>query len=75
MNVSHSFFVQIEWMSEKLMKSFNEGSRVNPFQLKYVQICHSIQELNRIPDPKVRPCGLRVSFSVLAPPAWNYFER
>ncbi|CAG0914549.1 unnamed protein product [Notodromas monacha] len=44
---------QIEWMSEKLMKSLSEGSRVNPFQFKYVQICHSIQELNRIPDPKV----------------------
>lgn len=43
---------QIEWMSDKLMKSF-EGARNNPFQFKHLQLCHSLQELSKVPSPKV----------------------
>lgn len=43
---------QIEWMSDKLMKTF-EGARNNPFQFKHIQLCHSIQELAQIHGPKV----------------------
>ncbi|XP_014237486.1 probable cleavage and polyadenylation specificity factor subunit 2 [Trichogramma pretiosum] len=43
---------QIEWMSDKLMKSF-EGARNNPFQFKHLQLCHSMTELNQVPSPKV----------------------
>lgn len=43
---------QIEWMSDKLMRSF-EGARNNPFQFKHLQLCHSISELNKVPSPKV----------------------
>ncbi|CAB3385908.1 Hypothetical predicted protein [Cloeon dipterum] len=43
---------QIEWMSDKLMKTF-EGARNNPFQFKHIQLCHSISELNKVPSPKV----------------------
>ncbi|KAL5273884.1 CPSF2 family protein [Megaselia abdita] len=43
---------QIEWMSDKLMKTF-EGARNNPFQFKHIQLCHSIQELSQIHGPKV----------------------
>lgn len=43
---------QIEWMSDKLMRSF-EGARSNPFQFKHLQLCHSIQELAKVPNPKV----------------------
>ncbi|XP_059486908.1 probable cleavage and polyadenylation specificity factor subunit 2 [Neocloeon triangulifer] len=43
---------QIEWMSDKLMRTF-EGARNNPFQFKYLQLCHSIGELNKVPNPKV----------------------
>lgn len=43
---------QIEWMSDKLMRTF-EGARNNPFQFKHLQLCHSIAELSRIPSPKV----------------------
>ena len=39
-------------MSDKIMRSF-EDQRNNPFQFKYVQLCHSLGELNKIPDPKV----------------------
>lgn len=43
---------QVEWMSDKIMRSF-EGARNNPFQFKHLQLCHSLAELNRVPDPKV----------------------
>ncbi|CAH2012768.1 unnamed protein product [Acanthoscelides obtectus] len=43
---------QIEWMSDKLMRSF-EGARNNPFQFKHLQLCHSLSELNKVPSPKV----------------------
>ncbi|CAH1111258.1 unnamed protein product [Psylliodes chrysocephalus] len=43
---------QIEWMSDKLMRSF-EGARNNPFQFKHLQLCHSLVELNKVPSPKV----------------------
>lgn len=43
---------QIEWMSDKLMRSF-EGARNNPFQFKHMQLCHTLQELSRVPNPKV----------------------
>jgi len=43
---------QIEWMSDKLMRSF-EGARNNPFQFKHLQLCHSLSEVTRIRGPKV----------------------
>lgn len=43
---------QIEWMSDKLMKSF-EGARNNPFTLKHLRLIHSMNELSKIPGPKV----------------------
>ncbi|XP_075145543.1 cleavage and polyadenylation specificity factor subunit 2 [Haematobia irritans] len=43
---------QIEWMSDKLMKTF-EGARNNPFQFKHMQLCHSLAELALLPGPKV----------------------
>ncbi|XP_043473723.1 probable cleavage and polyadenylation specificity factor subunit 2 [Leptopilina heterotoma] len=43
---------QIEWMSDKLMRSF-EGARNNPFQFKHLQLCHSMAELSQVPSPKV----------------------
>jgi len=43
---------QVEWMSDKIMKMF-EVDRYNPFQFKYVSLCHSLAELAKIPEPKV----------------------
>jgi cleavage and polyadenylation specificity factor subunit 2 len=43
---------QIEWMSDKLMKSF-EGARNNPFTFKHLRSIHTMSELNKIPGPKV----------------------
>ncbi|KAK2191744.1 hypothetical protein NP493_46g01093 [Ridgeia piscesae] len=43
---------QVEWMSDKIMRSF-EDRRNNPFQFKHLQLCHSLAELARVPEPKV----------------------
>ncbi|XP_030762628.1 probable cleavage and polyadenylation specificity factor subunit 2 isoform X2 [Sitophilus oryzae] len=43
---------QIEWMSDKLMRSF-EGARNNPFQFKHLYLCHTLSELNKVASPKV----------------------
>ena len=55
---------QIEWMSEKLMRSF-EGRRNNPFQFRHLKLCHSMNELNKVPSPKVSavksPCTRAIS--------------
>ncbi len=39
-------------MSDKIMRSF-EDMRNNPFQFKHVHQCHSLAELNKVPEPKV----------------------
>lgn len=44
--------LQIEWMGEKLQKSY-ESTRVNPFQLRNVKVCHTLAEMASIPSPKV----------------------
>ncbi|XP_072031108.1 cleavage and polyadenylation specificity factor subunit 2-like [Amphiura filiformis] len=43
---------QMEWMSEKVMRSF-EDKRNNPFQFKHLKLCHSLKELAKVPAPKV----------------------
>ncbi|ELU12868.1 hypothetical protein CAPTEDRAFT_155355 [Capitella teleta] len=43
---------QVEWMSDKIMRSFEER-RNNPFQFKHLQLCHSMAELAKVPEPKV----------------------
>lgn len=39
-------------MGEKLQKSY-ESTRVNPFQLRHVVVCHTLVELAQVPSPKV----------------------
>jgi len=34
------------------MKSF-EGARNNPFFFKHVQLCHNMNDLNKVSEPKV----------------------
>jgi cleavage and polyadenylation specificity factor subunit 2 len=43
---------QIEWMSEKLMRTI-EGRRNNPFQFRHLKGCHNLREVNKVPSPKV----------------------
>ncbi|KAG7461141.1 hypothetical protein MATL_G00206840 [Megalops atlanticus] len=43
---------QVEWMSDKLMRCF-EDKRNNPFQFRHLSLCHSLADLARVPSPKV----------------------
>uniref|UniRef100_A0AAF5PLK9 Cleavage and polyadenylation specificity factor subunit 2 n=1 Tax=Wuchereria bancrofti TaxID=6293 RepID=A0AAF5PLK9_WUCBA len=43
---------QVEWMSDKVLKSFEVG-RYNPFQFRHVQLCHTHIDLMRVRSPKV----------------------
>ncbi|KRX61809.1 Cleavage and polyadenylation specificity factor subunit 2 [Trichinella sp. T9] len=43
---------QVEWMSERMLRMFEEG-RNNPFQFRHAQLCHSLAELTRLRSPKV----------------------
>eukprot|EP00026_Physarum_polycephalum_P004310 Phypoly_transcript_04328.p1 GENE.Phypoly_transcript_04328~~Phypoly_transcript_04328.p1 ORF type:complete len:736 (+),score=97.57 Phypoly_transcript_04328:38-2209(+) len=43
---------QLEWMSDTVMKSF-DNSRENPFAFKYVNLCHTLEELDNLPKPIV----------------------
>lgn len=43
---------QIEWMSERLARGF-ESARANPFQLRHVQLCHSVEEVHAGAGPCV----------------------
>jgi len=43
---------QVEWMSDRMMKTFEAG-RNNPFQFKHITLCHSLADVNKLPSPKV----------------------
>ncbi len=43
---------QVEWMSDKIVRQFEE-SRANPFHLRYVKLCHDLNELEKVRAPKV----------------------
>ncbi|TMS12734.1 Cleavage and polyadenylation specificity factor subunit 2 [Larimichthys crocea] len=47
---------QVEWMSDKLMRCF-EDKRNNPFQFRHLTLCHSLVDLARVPSPKVVLCS------------------
>ncbi|XP_011409895.2 PREDICTED: cleavage and polyadenylation specificity factor subunit 2-like [Amphimedon queenslandica] len=56
---------QVEWMSEKLMRTF-EDSRTNPFQFQHINLCHNLEELAKVSNPKavlVSPPDLECGFS------------
>ncbi|XP_065053263.1 cleavage and polyadenylation specificity factor subunit 2-like [Rhopilema esculentum] len=43
---------QVEWMSDRMMKTFEAG-RNNPFQFKHITLCHSLADVNKVSSPKV----------------------
>ncbi|CAM9498245.1 unnamed protein product [Lampetra fluviatilis] len=47
---------QVEWMSDKLMRCF-EDKRNNPFQFRHLSLCHSLADLAKVPSPKVVLCS------------------
>ena len=44
---------QVEWMSDKIVRQFEE-SRANPFNLRYLKLCHDLNELEKVRAPKVK---------------------
>ena len=54
---------QVEWMSDKIVRQFEE-TRANPFHLRYVKLCHDLNELDKIRAPKVRFFSLENQFVI-----------
>lgn len=42
---------QVEWMSDKIMRMFEE-TRNNPFTFKHITCCHTLSDLLNVPEPK-----------------------
>jgi len=43
---------QLEWMNEKVIRAFDQG-RENLFTLPNVKLCHTLQDLDELPTPRV----------------------
>ncbi|KAG1068246.1 hypothetical protein G6F60_006073 [Rhizopus arrhizus] len=48
----HFAKIMLEWMGEELTRKFSQ-SRENPYEFKYVRLCHKIEDLDNYPGPKV----------------------
>ncbi|VDN11443.1 unnamed protein product [Dibothriocephalus latus] len=62
----------VEWMSDKIVRTF-EDQRSNPFHLRHLQLCHTLDELDFVPEPKVilaSEADLRSGFSRLLFTEW-----
>lgn len=40
-------------MSDRIVRAF-EDKRNNPFTFKHIKLCHSMAEIDALPEPKVR---------------------
>uniref|UniRef100_A0A0X3NZP2 Cleavage and polyadenylation specificity factor subunit 2 n=1 Tax=Schistocephalus solidus TaxID=70667 RepID=A0A0X3NZP2_SCHSO len=72
-NVFDSAKSLVEWMSDKIVRTF-EDQRSNPFHLRHLQLCHTLDELDFVPDPKVILASepdLRSGFSRLLFTEWS----
>ena len=47
---------QVEWMNEKIHKSFSED-RYNPFTFKCLKLCDSLEDINKLSSPKLVLCS------------------
>lgn len=66
----------VEWMSEKIMRTF-EDQRSNPFHLRHLQLCHTIDQLDCVSNPKVilaTDASLSTGFSRLLFADWAHSE-
>ncbi|KAF6032670.1 Cpsf100 [Bugula neritina] len=43
---------QMEWMSDKIIRSF-EDKRNNPFNFRHIKCCHTMADVDQLPEPKV----------------------
>ena len=44
--------IMLEWMSSDVTRNFSQ-SRENPYEFKYLRLCHRIEDLDNYPGPKV----------------------
>lgn len=52
MNSYSLISLQMEWMSDKVVRAF-EDKRNNPFTFKHIKLCHTMAEIDALPEPKV----------------------
>ncbi|KAI8334392.1 beta-lactamase-like protein [Chlamydoabsidia padenii] len=48
----HFAKIMLEWMGTDLTKHFS-STRENPFEFKYLRLCHKLEDLDNYPGPKV----------------------
>ncbi|KAI7862820.1 beta-lactamase-like protein [Spinellus fusiger] len=51
-HTAHFAKIMLEWMGDDLTKHFSQ-TRENPFEFKYLRLCHKIEDLEQYPGPKV----------------------
>lgn len=51
-HTAHFAKVMLEWMGEDMTRTFSQ-TRENPFDFKYLRLCHRIEDLEKYPGPKV----------------------
>jgi cleavage and polyadenylation specificity factor subunit 2 len=51
-HTAHFAKIMLEWMGDELTKNFSQ-SRENPYEFKYLRLCHKMEDLDNYPGPKV----------------------
>lgn len=51
-HTAHFAKIMLEWMGDDLTRKFSQ-SRENPYEFKYLRLCHKIEDLENYPGPKV----------------------
>ncbi|KAG2178419.1 hypothetical protein INT44_001571 [Umbelopsis vinacea] len=51
-HTAHFAKVMLEWMGEDMTRTFSQ-TRENPFDFKYLRLCHRVEDLEKYPGPKV----------------------
>ncbi|KAF7729866.1 cleavage and polyadenylation specificity factor subunit 2 [Apophysomyces ossiformis] len=51
-HTAHFAKSMLEWMGDELTKKFSQ-TRENPYEFKYLRLCHKIEDLDNYPGPKV----------------------
>lgn len=51
-HTAHFAKIMLEWMGEDLTRHFSQ-TRENPYEFKYVRLCHKLEDLDNYPGPKV----------------------
>lgn len=51
-HTAHFAKIMLEWMGDELTKNFSQ-TRENPYEFKYLRLCHKMEDLDNYPGPKV----------------------